>query len=62
MTVPPGLRHHDIDAFLDRHGAWLNERIARMETRDTARIADGGSIPLRGVFPPYRTYRQGCVA
>lgn len=49
MTVPPGLRHHEIDAFLDRHGAWLNERIGRMETRDTACVADGGSIPLRGV-------------
>ncbi|MCX8999480.1 M48 family metallopeptidase [Rhizobiaceae bacterium BDR2-2] len=49
MTVPPGLRHHDIDAFLERHEGWLRERISRMEQRATAFLKDGGSVPLRGV-------------
>lgn len=59
MTVPPGLRHHEIDAFLGRHEGWLKERISRMEARVAASLADGGSIPLRGV--PHRIEHSGKV-
>lgn len=49
MTVPFGLRHHDIDDFLARHAGWLKERIGRMESRATGALADGGAIAVRGV-------------
>lgn len=49
MTVPTGLRRHEVDAFLERHEGWLKERIARMEARAVASLTDGGAVPLRGV-------------
>lgn len=55
MTVPSGLRHMEVDDFLDRHQGWLESKLTTIPT-DKA-IVDGGMIDLRGV--PHRIRHTG---
>lgn len=47
MTVPTGLRRGEVELFLARHQAWLEERIARVP--DRPQVRPGIKIPFRGV-------------
>jgi predicted metal-dependent hydrolase len=47
MTVPPGLRHGEVENFLDRHRGWLEQRLAKVPERPQVR--PGIRIPVRGV-------------
>jgi len=47
LTVPAGLRKHEIDDFLDRHQGWLLTRLAKFSTENPVR--HGGRICFRGV-------------
>lgn len=49
MTVPRGLQHHDIDAFLARHEAWLEERVSRLAEKVSS-LQPGERIAIRGVL------------
>src|SRR5690606_8951632 len=46
-TVPTGLPHHEIDAFLSRHHVWLMTRLAKLP-RD-AEVGEGAMVPVLGV-------------
>ncbi len=47
ITTPPGLRRGEVERFLARHQAWLEERIAKVP--DRPQVRPGIKIPLRGV-------------
>ena len=47
ITVPPGLRHGEVENFLDRHRGWLEQRLAKVPERPQVR--PGVKIPVRGV-------------
>ena len=47
ITVPPGLRHGEVDLFLKRHQGWLETRLAKVP--DRPQVRPGIKIPLRGV-------------
>ena len=55
VTVPPGTPDHEVDTFLQRHRGWAAARLSRLP--DVTRIADGVTIPLRGV--PHRIVHSG---
>lgn len=56
VTVPRGMSARKIQAFLDRHRGWVEERIQRAP--DRVLIAPGAVIPLRGE-PTLLTHRGG---
>lgn len=47
VTVPPGLREYEVDAFLERNRDWLEKRLEKFPDQPTVR--PGIKIPLRGV-------------
>ena len=47
ITVPPGLRHGEVDRFLHRQQGWLEQRLAKVPERPQVR--PGIKVPLRGV-------------
>lgn len=47
VTVPPGIRQRDIDAFLARHEGWLAGKLAIIPDKPILR--DGVKIPIKGV-------------
>jgi len=55
VTVPPGLADHEIDAFLQKNRNWAAARLSRLP--QVTKIADGVTIPLRGV--PHRIMHSG---
>ncbi|MEO0547926.1 MAG: SprT family zinc-dependent metalloprotease [Pseudomonadota bacterium] len=55
VTVPPGLPDHEVDRFLEKNKNWAAARLSRLP--DVTRIADGVTIPLRGV--PHRIMHSG---
>ncbi len=47
ITVPPGLsRSREVEAFLDRHTGWLEEKLKKLPERPVVRA--GIKIPVRG--------------
>lgn len=46
VTVPPGLRHGEVERFLDRHRGWLEARLAKLP--DRPQVRPGIRLPLRG--------------
>ncbi len=48
LTVPAGLRSHEIDDFLDRHQGWLLTKLAKFSADNP--IRSGGRIAF-AVFP-----------
>lgn len=46
LTIPTGLRRHEVDDFLDRHQGWLFTRLAKFTSESPLR--DGGEIAFRG--------------
>ncbi len=57
MTVPRGLRHWEVDEFLERHQGWLMTRLARYGSEMTLR--HDGEIAIRGV--PHRIVHTGLL-
>jgi predicted metal-dependent hydrolase len=55
LTVPTGLRKHEIEDFLHRHQGWLLTKLAKF-SNDNA-LSDGGLVPIRGV--PHRIEHTG---
>ncbi|MFD0916979.1 M48 family metallopeptidase [Pseudahrensia aquimaris] len=55
VTVPPGTPEDEVDGFLQRNRAWAASRLSRLP--EVTRIADGVTIPLRGV--PHRIVHSG---
>lgn len=47
LTIPPGLRHFEVDDFLERHQGWLMTRLARFSVDNP--IRPGGQVSIRGV-------------
>lgn len=47
LTVPTGLPHHEVDAFMARHHVWLMTRLAKLP-RD-ATVAADAKVPVLGV-------------
>lgn len=57
LTVPVGLRHFEIDDFLDRHQGWLLTRLSKFSM--DAGLRPGGQISIRGV--PHRIEHTGSL-
>jgi predicted metal-dependent hydrolase len=55
LTLPPGSRWAEAEAFLQRHGTWLAVRLQRKPAVDG--WVDGGTVPLRGL--PHRIVATG---
>ena len=47
LTIPAGLRKHEVDDFLDRHQGWLLTKLAKFSADNP--IRPGGRVPFRGV-------------
>jgi len=47
LTLPPTARFAEALDFVDRHRAWLAERLAKRP--EAVAFADGASVPLRGI-------------
>ncbi len=59
LTIPPRGSLSGAQRFLDRHVAWLRRQVARVP--EALSIADGSTIPIRGVLhkirhEPYRRW------
>ncbi len=55
VTVPPGTPEHEVDDFLHKNRHWAAARLSRLP--NVTRIADGVTIPLRGI--PHRIMHSG---
>lgn len=55
MTVPPGLKHWEVDDFLERHRGWLRTRLAKIGQPDL--LGHGAMVPFRGI--PHRIHHTG---
>jgi predicted metal-dependent hydrolase len=54
ITVPPGIKHSEVDRFLFRHQGWLEQRLAKVPEQPLVR--PGIKIPIRGV--PHRIVHE----
>ena len=54
ITVPPGIKHGEVDRFLFRHQGWLEQRLAKVPEQPLVR--PGIKIPIRGV--PHRIVHE----
>ncbi len=55
ITVPPGLRHGEVEHFLIRHQGWLEQRLTK--TPDRLQVRPGIKIPIHGV--PHLIIHEG---
>lgn len=59
LTLPPGFRAGQADAFLQRHSGWLAQQLAGLPVPRPFR--DGGELPFRGM-PHFIRHRPGLRA
>ncbi len=47
LTLPPGVRQAEAEAFLDRHADWLSRALARQPARTV--VGPGARLPVAGI-------------